>query len=192
MIDISYNIEDIKTFYPGTQKYISNVDGNSSMYIIDSHHGTHIDAPSHFIEGGKNISEINTNLFFGEVQIITVDNNVIDSTFLKTIDIKTNKIFFNCVNNNMLKPFNENYTAIDESGAKYLTNWNMKMVGINYVSIEKYKNNDFSAHKLLLGNDVLIVEGLNLKNIDDGVYEYILLPINTYKEASPCRCFLKK
>ena len=65
------------------------------------------------------------------------------------------------------------------------------MVGINYVSIEKYKNNDFSAHKLLLGNDVLIVEGLKLKDIDDGVYNYILLPINTYKEASPCRCFLK-
>ena len=112
MIDITYNIEDVEAFYPGTQKYISNVDGNSSMIIIDSHHGTHIDAPSHFIEGGKNISEINNNLFFGKVQIIAVDNNVIDSTFLKTIDIKTNKIFFNCINNNMLNPFNENYTAI--------------------------------------------------------------------------------
>ena len=65
------------------------------------------------------------------------------------------------------------------------------MVGINYVSIEKYKNNNFSAHKLLLVKDVLIVEGLNLKYIDDGVYVYIVLPINTYKEASPCRCFLK-
>jgi len=192
MFDISYNIEDVKAFYPGSQKYITNIDNNSSMFIIDSHHGTHIDAPSHFIKNGKNISEIDINLFFGNVQIITVDNYIIDSNFLKTIDIKSDKIFFNCINNDMLKPFNERYTALNYSGAKYLTDINIKMVGINYVSIEEYINHNFSTHKELLSNDVLIVEGLNLKNIVDGIYEYILLPINTYKEASPCRCFLKK
>ena len=191
MIDISYNIEDVKAFYPGTQKYITNIDDNSSMIIMDSHHGTHIDAPSHFIENGKNISQIDTNLFFGNVQIITIDNHIIDYNLLKTIDIKTDKIFFNCINNDMLKPFNERYAALNYSGAKYLTDINIKMIGINYVSIEEYINHNFSAHKELLSNDILIVEGLNLKNIDEGIYEYILLPINTYKEASPTRVMLK-
>jgi len=191
MIDISYNIEDTICVYPGTQKYITNIDGNSSIFIIDSHHGTHIDAPSHFIKGGKNISEIDTDLFVGNVQIITIDNHVIDNRFLKTIDIKSDKIFFNCVGNDMMDQFDEQYCGLNYSGAKYLSNMNIKMVGINYVSIEEYNNDNFSAHIELLENDILIVEGLKLNNIDDGVYEYILLPINTYNEASPTRVMLK-
>jgi len=192
MIDISYNIEESICVYPGTQKYISNIDGNSSIFIIDSHHGTHIDAPSHFINGGKNISEIDTDLFVGNVQIITIDNHVIDDRFLKTIDIKSDKIFFNCINNEMLMTdFDENYTALNYSGAKYLSDMNIKMVGINYVSIEEYNNDNFSAHIELLENEILIVEGLKLNDIGDGIYEYILLPINTYNEASPTRVMLK-
>jgi len=193
LIDVSYNIEDHICVYPGTQKYITNIDGNSSMFIIDSHHGTHIDAPSHFINGGKNISEIDTELFVGDVQVITISNHVIDEHTLKQIDIVSDKIFFNCINNEMfMKEFDEQYCGLNYSGAKYLTDMNIKMVGINYVSIEEYNNDNFSAHIELLENEILIVEGLKLNDIIDGIYEYILLPINTYKEASPTRVMLKK
>jgi len=190
MIDISYNIDEVKSFYPGTQKYICHKNDNSSILIIDSHHGTHIDAPSHFIKGGKNVSEINSDLFFGKVQIISIRGKVIDDKILNDINIKCDRIFFNCISNDMCVPFNEEYCGLVFSAAKYLVDKSIKIVGINYVSIEKYYN-DNSVHIELLSNDIMIVEGLNLDNIEDGVYEYICLPINTNNEASPTRVMLK-
>ena len=191
MIDISYNIDEVKSFYPGTQKYICHKNDNSSILIIDSHHGTHIDAPSHFIKDGKNVSEIDRDLFFGDVQIISIYNNVIDNDILSNINIKCDRIFFNCILNDMREPFIENYCGLDFLAAKYLVSKNIKVVGINYVSIEKYNNNN-SVHIKLLLNDIMIIEGLNLENIEDGIYEYVCLPINTNNEASPTRVVLKK
>jgi len=197
MIDLTYNIEDKICLFPGSQKYISSTKENSSSFIVDSHYGTHIDAPSHFIENGRNISEINHDMFFGKVQIITIKSKIIDKDLLKSLKIKLDRVFFNCIDNDMLKPFNYDYAALNESGAKYIVKNNIKMVGINYVSIERFYNNDYTqnkkflAHKKLLKNNVLIVEGLKLSNVKDGIYEYVLLPLKTYKEASLTRIFLK-
>ena len=64
------------------------------------------------------------------------------------------------------------------------------MIGIDYLSIEKFEDKSFPSHKILLNNNVLILESLNLKNIQQGKYQIVALPIKIKAEAAPCRVII--
>ena len=89
------------------------------------------------------------------------------------------------------KSFSKNFSALNESGALWIVERRIELVGIEYLSIEKYINDNYSVHKTLLKNDVLIIEGLNLENIGEGFYKIFALPLKIYgRDAAPVRVFL--
>jgi len=75
--------------------------------------------------------------------------------------------------------------------AKKLVERKVKLVGIDYLSIEKFGSKDPAVHKLLMQNGIIIVEGLYMKNAKAGNYDFLCLPLNMSQDGSPCRAVLR-
>lgn len=186
MIDISVNLNKFKILYPGSKNYEIFKKENSSYFNMDSHYGTHVDAPSHFIEGGKTIEELNSDYFVGICQVI-------DNLDLENVKLKSDRVFFK-LNDNLINndEFYKDYLAFNEKNVDWILNNNINVIGIDYLSIESFDSKDFVVHKKLLEKEILIIESLNLNKVGSGLYKYYCFPIRCSNEASPVRVFLEK
>lgn len=201
-IDVSIPISSDLPVWPGDpapqvtwlSQIISGEGINLSKIEMSLHSGTHIDAPSHFIEGGQSIDEIPLDLLIGEVQVIKVPTelNIIKDSFLNTLNYEIPEIIFFKTNNSFMhylheKRFIKDFVGIDRSGAKWLVDHKVKVVGIDYLSVAPYWD-AAETHRILLEANVIIVEGLDLSRIQEGSYRFICLPINIKgREAAPVR-----
>lgn len=187
-IDITYNLNEDFPVWPGEQKYnIQSIYTNniSSTVTFNVHTSTHIDAPKHIITDGKTINQIPLQQLIGPTQIITIDDPVsIKPEQLPTI--KCQKIIFKTPNI-ITNDFYSNYCYLTPEAAKALVLSNVELVGINYLSIENFYDPEFTTHKILLGNNVIILESVNTTNLVQEFYEIIALPLNINAEASPAR-----
>ncbi len=165
---------------------------NNSFIKMDLHTGTHVDAPKHFIKNGKSIDNLEIKRFFGKCQVIEINDDVISSQSFKNFEIRADNIILKTKNSvNLNTDFNKNYVALNSDGARFLAEKKINLVGIDYLSIEIFNNENFEAHKILLSNDIIILEGLNLKNISPGIYTLIAFPLLIENaEASPVRAVL--
>jgi arylformamidase len=168
---------------------------NSSYIKMSLHTSTHIDFPLHFIENGKSSETIPIEKFYGKVFVAEMKNKPITAESLEKGEIpKGTKKLLLKTDNYLLyknKGFSKDYNALDYSGAKWIIENRIELVGIDYLSIETYINDNYSVHKTLLKNDVLIVEGLNLENVKQGEYTLFALPLKIYGvEAAPVRAFI--
>jgi len=191
MIDISLNVNDFLIKYPETKGYSVVDQGNSSYFTMDSHFGTHVDAPCHFIENGKTIDDIDTNLFVGICQVVETDD--LSYGNLKNVVLNSNRLFFKC-NKELIEKneFDENYIGFTEDGTNWLIENGVEVVGIDYLSIESYNSKDFVVHKKLLEKEIMIVESLNMNKINEGIYKYYCFPIKCSNEGSPARVFVER
>jgi len=205
-IDVSCPITADFPVWPGDPKpqlnwvtRIKNGEGiNLSNIEMSLHTGTHIDAPLHFFENGKAIDEISLDFLIGEVQVIQVpeDVSVINRDFLNTIDFDIpERVFFrtnNSINHYLHdEHFIMDYVAVDSSGASWLVDQGVKVVGIDYLSIASFRDSN-EPHKILLGANVIVVEGLDLRYVSEGKYRYVCLPIKIIgREAAPARVLLE-
>ncbi len=171
---------------------------NFSKINFGAHTGTHIDAPFHFYNKGKKIHNLNLYDLIGEVIVINVLTPKIDKKFLKTIDLKKYKrIIFKTQNSKKKllskKNFTKNYVYITKDGAKYLAAKKIKLIGIDYLSIEDYNSKNSYAHKIITKNDIIILETLDLSKVIPGKYLLIALPIKLYgTDGAPARIVLIK
>lgn len=170
---------------------------NVSKLILSSHFGTHCDSPKHFIDDGLTLENMPIDTFMGNAKVFDVTNySVITYDVVKDFDIeKGDRVIFKTgcykyLNDNNFYP---NFTYIDLQCANYLVEKQVKMIGIDYLSIEDYHSKDFAVHKTILGNNIGIVEGLYLDGIDEGEYEFIGLPLKIKDgNGSPIRAVLIK
>jgi len=89
--------------------------------------------------------------------------------------------------------FHEDYTHLSEAGARYLVDQGVKVVGVDYLSVEQFKKPGAPAHKALLSNGVIIIEGLNLTEAEPGMYEMYCLPLRVAGgDGAPARVVLKR
>ncbi len=89
--------------------------------------------------------------------------------------------------------FYEDYTYLTEAGARYLVEQGVRIMGIDYLSVEQFKKPGAPAHRALLSNGVIIIEGLNLAEAEPGMYEMYCLPLPvTGGDGAPARVILKR
>ena len=89
--------------------------------------------------------------------------------------------------------FHQDYTYVTEAAARYLVDQGVKVVGVDYLSVEQFKKPGAPAHHALLGNGVVIIEGLNLSDAEPGVYEMYCLPLRIAgADGAPARVVLKR
>lgn len=167
----------------------SNYASNISMNL---HTGTHIDAPLHMIEGGATFETIDITKLVTDCTVFdfTGVQDRITSDDLKTKDIKPGSFILLKTRNSFFEGFDDNFVFVDKTGAEYLKNLKITGVGIDSLGIERSQP-DHETHKLLLGEGIIILEGLRLADIKEGVYKLIALPLKMRgTEASPARAVL--
>lgn len=207
--DVSVPLSAATPTYPGDpgieiKEWLTLANGdvaNVSLINFGLHSGTHVDAPAHFIAGGAKVVSLAFESLMGEAEVVEVphDMKVIDESFV-TAHCKraTRRILFKTRNSafwsNPAAGFREDYTYIDPGAARRLAESGIKLVGIDYLSVEQYKSGNFASHLALLEKGVVILEGLDLRAVPGGVYELICLPLKIAGgsgDGAPARVVLR-
>jgi arylformamidase len=163
------------------------------------HTGTHVDAPLHFIAGGKTIDDMPLNATIGRARVIEIK----DTESIKVEDLipyhirRGERILFKTLNSTKYLPddsFFEDYVYISPAAAHYLVEKGIRVVGIDYISVGSFRYPEMNAetHQTLLNNGVYIIEGLNLSKAKPGKYELLCLPLLLERgDAGPARAILR-
>ena len=169
---------------------------NLSELKIGSHCGTHIDAPSHFLENGRTIDQLALENLIGETTVFEFKNkeniDVCDIKQLRFDNVK--RVLFKTVNSSYwkLSAFKKDFVYLTKDAAQYLVDKGIRLVGVDYLSVEKFESQQAETHHILLRNDVIILEGLDLSTVEPGRYELIALPLKIKDgDGSPARVVLK-
>ena len=169
---------------------------NESKLEIESHTGSHVDAPYHFLQSGKTIEKIPLDKFMGKAIVLdfTKVKNAITEKHLKKSKIKIQKddIVLLKTKDKPEKKFDFNFTYLEKTGAEYLVSKKIKAVGIDSLGIERNQPNH-ETHKILLSRGIIIFEGLDLSKVKQGRYFFHGLPLKIKNgDASPVRAVLVK
>ncbi|HEY6332538.1 MAG TPA: cyclase family protein [Blastocatellia bacterium] len=168
---------------------------NLSRYSFGSHSGTHIDAPLHLFEDGLSADKIALELLIGRARVVQITAPVIDENALQEFDFAPDaRVLFKTRNSYLWSQhtFAEDFVYITPGAARHLVNNGIKVVGIDYLSVEKYGAEEPETHKILLGAGTLIIEGLDLREVEPADYDMICLPLKIKdSDGAPARVILK-
>lgn len=175
IIDITKHIRHGMDVYPGDpevvveEKNSISQDGFSLRKLsLSTHSGTHMDFPSHFIENGKTADDFELERFFGETAVV--------SSFQDPIPYGVKNILSK-----------EGY--LTEDRARMFLKNGVQLIGTVHESIEQ--DYPYPLHKLVLESDIIILENLELRHVEPGIYRLAVLPLKIEgAEASPCRAVL--
>lgn len=203
--DISLPIESGGAVYPeNTPIEIATIKsvatgGSSTISSISfgSHTATHVDAQSHFLPSGATVDQIPLDLLIGPALLIRFPNEVmaITAANLRSSNITGQTRVLLATRNsgfNRDKTFHPDFTYVAPDAAEYLVEQGVKLVGVDYLSIEQFHSGHHQTHKTLLGAGVVIVEGLQLTEPPAGIYELTCLPLRLKGlDGAPARAVLR-
>ncbi len=174
---------------------IESGDGvNVTFVSFGTHSGTHIDAPLHHFKNGKSTSQIPLDRFIGKARVLNFcDTKSITAKELMKFNIKENEnILFKTDNANAMlnADFKEDFVYIEPDAAEYLAKCKINMVGIDYLSVEKFASKDSVVHQTFLQNEIIILEGLYLYEVEAKEYNMTVLPLNFSCDGVPVRAIL--
>lgn len=185
-------VESVKRIVAGDIANVSNL-------CFGAHTGTHVDAPNHFIDGTKTVDELDIDKLIGQCRVVEVDENVIavEPEHLPSLDgidrllLKTrNSDFWSTPEDG----FRTDFTYITEATARLIADAGIKLVGIDYLSIEAPGAIGHPVHISLLEKEVVILEGIDLRDVPVGDYELMCLPlkyIGGTGDGAPARTILR-
>lgn len=190
-----------------------------SRLSFGSHTGTHVDAPSHILKDGLAIDNLNLENLMGQAAVLDfsqINGALKDSTLDKVFNdlgvdesvsillLKTKSPFekekssknscFQAEENDRrseTEEFPENSVYLDSSAAEWIVRNKFKTVGIDNFSVDSLSSEYLPAHHTLLSNNVNIVECLDLKSVDSGIYFFLCLPLKIEGcDGAPARALL--
>ena len=165
-----------------------------SRLQFGAHNGTHIDAPAHFLKGGFGVDKINPEKLIGECTVLELDGNEINRQGLEGKNFKSRVLFKTKNSQRKLledQNFHTDYVYLALDGAEYLVEKGVILVGTDYLGIEKKSAPGHPVHTKLLENEIVIVEGLNLTDVEPGDYDLVALPLKLKDlDGSPARALL--
>jgi len=173
---------------------------NVSQLTFGVHTGTHVDAPNHFIEGTRRVHELDPQKLIGPCRVVQVPEDVvaIEPEHVGSLDGVSRVIFRSRNSAFWSHPeagFRKDFTYITPATAKLLVDNGIVLVGIDYLSIEKSGSPGHPVHVTLLEKEVVILEGVDLREVPAGDYDLICMPLK-YEggggDGSPARVFLKE
>ena len=202
--DVSVPVADGGLIYPGdpgirVSPHLSLERGdpaNVSGLQLGSHTGTHIDAPRHFFSQGTPVDAVPLDCLVGPALVLEFPPEVaaIGGPDLRARDLRgARRVLLRTRNSARWgRPeFTPDYVGLSADGAEYLIRHGVELVGIDYLSIERYGSTDYPVHRMLLGREVVIVEGLDLSAIPEGEYQLICLPLRLAGlDGAPARAVL--
>lgn len=190
--DISVPLRGGGVVYPGNppisitaqQAISAGAGANVSRLDFGSHTGTHVDSPKHFFDDGAGVDSLSLDVLIGPALLIAFDDSVmsIGAAELRQHDLSgVERVLFKTRNSAWLSngdaEFHRDYTYVAPDGAEYLASLGVKLVGVDYLSVEQFHSGHHRTHRTLLSAGIVIVEGLVLSAPPPGRYELYCLPL---------------
>jgi len=171
-----------------------------SVYSLGAHSGTHVDAPMHFVTTGAPIDQVALDPLIGAARVIDIPDSVraIDSSELNRHDWRGAKRLLFRTRSTLRgwmdsASFHRDFAYIAPDAAQLLADAGVLLVGVDYISAEEFGAPAPRTHQILLGRGIPIVEGLDLRAVQAGDYDLIVLPLKVRgHEAAPARAILRK
>jgi arylformamidase len=168
---------------------------NLTRLTLCTHSGTHLDAPRHFNDQGLTVDNVPLSLLIGKVTVVEILGvRSIGRKELERLPVRGAERLLLKTDNSLLWKtggFTPDYAAVTQEGAGYLLEAGVRLVGIDYLSVERFEGSG-DVHRTLLDNGVLILEGLNLAGVPRGEYELICLPLKVQGgDGAPARALLR-
>jgi arylformamidase len=169
---------------------------NVSLLALGSHTGTHLDAPAHFLEGAPALEAIPLDALVGPVRVAEVAAApLIRRADLERLPLDGHRRLVLKTSNSARWArgrFDRDYVALDLDAARLVTEAGLRLIGIDYLSIEAFHAPGHPVHKHLLGHGVVVLEGLDLSRVAPGDYELLCLPLAVPGlDGAPCRVLLR-
>jgi arylformamidase len=206
LIDISLGISPEMPVWPGdpsvrlerVRKISEGANANVSHLACSVHTGTHVDAPLHFIDGASGVEQLPVDALIGRAHVVSFpDSEVINEETLDGADLpdRLDRMLFKTRNSNLWAEgagtFQEDFVAIDPSGASWLADRGVRLVGVDYLSVAPFGQSR-EPHQILLHNKIVIVEGLDLSRVEAGEYMLYCLPLKLVgSDGAPARAILQ-
>ena len=170
---------------------------NVSHISCGSHTGTHVDPPSHFVAGAISLDQLPLDVLIGPARLFDMGEvSVIDAETVNRLALDgVVRVLFKTRNSRLWEgphEFDLEFVYLDAAAADILVAHGVRLVGIDYLSIEKFNFEKPETHLKLLGNNVIVVEGLDLRAVEPGDYELICLPMKIKDgDGGPARVVLR-
>lgn len=207
LIDISVGVSPDLPVWPGdppivlerTASIEAGDPANVSRLEAGVHIGTHVDAPLHFVDGADPIEDLPLEALIGPAHVVAVPQvEMIDAAALREAEVPpdASRVLFKTKNGRLWSDqfdgFQRDYVAVEESGARWLVERGVDLVGVDYLSVAPWSSSA-PTHRILLEAGVVIVEGLDLRTVEPGVYTLYCLPIKLIgSDGAPARALLAK
>lgn len=206
LLDVSVLIRPGVPTYPGNPEFelqavkriAQGASSNVSRVVMGTHTATHVDAPRHFFDDAPGVDGLALDLLIGRARVIDLPHRGgITADQLAAAGLREDlRVLLRTPNSalwNNTGGFHEDYTYVTENGARYLVDQGVKVVGVDYLSVEQFHKAGAPAHHALLGNGVIVIEGLNLSDAEPGPYDMYCLPLRIAgADGSPARVVLKR
>ncbi len=167
-----------------------------STLSLGSHTGTHVDAPSHFLDDAPGVDSLPLDALVGPAYVAEFGGDThITAADLDSMAIPADcqRVLFKTQNGRLWEDrnFHTDFIALAPDAAGALVERGMRLVGIDYLSIERFRASPHEVHETLLANGVVILEGLDLRRVAPGQYLLVCAPLNVVgAEGAPARTFL--
>lgn len=203
LIDISVHLYRGMPVWPGSDGFAirrsmtiaDGADANVSTIEMDVHAGTHVEAPLHFLADGRPLDRVPLEVFVGSARVLHVPDAVsVGPAELEAMPPDTERLLIRTRNSEWwpgADAFRRDYVALTADGARWIADRRMKLVGMDYLSVQRW-GDDPETHRILLRAGVTILEGLDLSAAPAGQYRLTCLPLRLDgAEASPVRAVLE-
>ena len=174
---------------------------NVTAYRFGSHTGTHLDPPRHFYSEGLPLEEVPLSVWMGPCFVADL-TGARDSVTAADLDVanvppETERLLLKTSNSRLWDtpdlPFTPDFVDLSPDGAEWVIRRKIRLVGIDYLSIEGPRHSECPVHKRLLSEPVMILEGLDLREVSAGLYQLICLPLKTINgDGAPARVLLMR
>jgi len=173
---------------------------NVSELRLGTHTGTHVDPPFHFLDGGATAEALDLSVLVGPALVADLRNagDSITPDELEKLAVPggTERILFRTPNSELWSKtpvrFPDSYTAMTPEGARWCVGRGIRLVGTDFLSIERKGAPGHPTHVALLEAGVIILEGLDLSRVDPGAYELVVLPLKILGgDGAPARAILR-
>lgn len=162
------------------------------------HSGTHMDAPAHFLAGGRGIETMPAAATIGPARVIEIrDPEAITLSELRAQRVRRGeRLLFKTRNSSRCwktDQFIKDFVYLEEDAARWLAARRVRTVGIDYLSVAGFHRDPAATHSVLLKAGIWIIEGLDLSKVGAGSYDLICLPLKiTRADGAPARALLKR
>jgi arylformamidase len=168
-----------------------------SLLEMAAHTGTHMDAPSHFVRGGVGIDDMPLDAAIGPARVIAIPDRVSikPDALVRHAIRRGERILFKTHNSDHCwdtDSFIEDFVYLSAAAAQYLAERQVRLVGVDYLSVGGFRADGVETHQVLLQAGVWVIEGLDLKRVRPGRVQLVCLPLKIAGgDGAPARALVR-